>query len=224
MAALCFAFTKIKSSHKSTSLWQQRPRDRHGVTIQQDSTDWGSVKHPHIARRAKQGGDGNYGKEGPGVTGWLWPLRPVAVEVGTIGVPVNRDEMFTGMKALHKCTRTVPTANGSIFLLPASPHAWPSTVPTGHRQTVLWLVISPSASDFLWLSSRINILLPAEEKYLRAFFFFWQDGKNCTGKQWEGKWGPLISPQHNEADGILAAGFTWEENEETPNNPALSLY
>ena len=172
MAALCFAFTKIKSSHKSTSLWQQRPRDRHGVTIQQDSTDWGSVKHPHIARRAKQGGDGNYGKEGPGVTGWPWPLRPVAVEVGTIGVPVNRDEMFTGMKALHKCTRTVPTANGSIFLLPASPHAWPSTVPTGHRQTVLWLVISPSASYFLWLSSMINILLPAEEKYLRAFFFF----------------------------------------------------
>lgn len=35
-----------------------------------------------------------------------------------------------------------------------------------------------------------------------CFFFFWQDGKNCTGKQWEEKWGPLISPQHNEADGF----------------------
>ena len=42
--------------------------------------------------------------------------------------------------------------------------------------------------------------------------------------QGEEKWDPLISPQHSEADGILAAGFIWEQNEETPHNPALSLY
>ena len=168
MAALYFAFTKIKSSHKSTSLWRQRPRDRHRVTIQRDSTDRGSVKHPHT-----QGGQSKVevetGQEGPGVTRGPWPPRPVAVEVGTAGAPVSMDEMLTAMKALHKCTRTAPMANGSI-LLAASLHVQLSTMTTGQKQMVLWLVISPSACDFLWLSSRINILLPAEEKYLCAFF------------------------------------------------------
>lgn len=36
--------------------------------------------------------------------------------------------------------------------------------------------------------------------------------------------GSFISLQHNEADGILTAGFIWEQNEETLHNPTLSLY
>lgn len=54
-----------------------------------------------------------------------WPT--VAMEIMTTGVPVNVDEMLTGhsltgMKALHKGTRTVPTANGSLLMLAASLH------------------------------------------------------------------------------------------------------
>lgn len=105
---LCF---QDESSQKSRR-WRQRPQGWCRVTINRTQQTEVRGKHPHIARRAKQGGDGNtWEGRGQGLRGdsgrlsqWLW-------RSASIRSTSEQDEMLTGMKALHKC-RTVPWQMG----------------------------------------------------------------------------------------------------------------